>query len=345
MTPYEKCYKAEFFDRNFNFTCFFVIEAPEIRMDYLTLEKTTIVIPSIAVIKRGWLCHITHGATVVYQGTVASVSQSRSKTTVQLSPMIALFDVQVYKNRSTYNDDKTNLEGWMAQILTDTFIQSGDSVQNIPGMSVTVRTATNGIALNLKDNIHEFWKDIARKAIENAKIVIVCEFDPQFHTVSVEICSHANDSELTIEADLPNVIEQKFTLRDDWGSANKCLVINKENELEQQVFYSSDYAAPTNCRIEYVTVSSGETFSNVAKDKADELLKKSDFDNLIELQFRVDDGIIPDISIGQPCRIIKNGTVYHTVLTGITIASGRKTLTFGGIRVDLTKILKMKGAI
>ena len=55
--------------------------------------------------------------------------------------------------------------------------------------------------------------------------------------------------------------------------------------------------------------------------------------------------MIPDISIGQPVRILRNGTVYHTVLTGYILGSGNKTLIFGGIRTDLTKILKLKGAI
>ena len=36
----------------------------------------------------------------------------------------------------------------------------------------------------------------------------------------------------------------------------------------------------------------------------------------IELQYRIEDPMIPAIKIGQPCRIIKNGTVYRSVLTG-----------------------------
>ena len=339
-------YKAEFFDRNFNCTLFSVIGEPEIKMDYLTLDKTSITLrnpTSVAEISRGWYCQITQGKTVIFQGTVASVSQSRNATTVQLLPLIAMFDVQLYKDRTTYS--KKNLEGWIAQVLTENFINSGDSVQNIPGFSVTAKTSTDGIALNLVDNIHDFWDDIAKKAIENAKIVISCRFDPQSKTIAAEVTSYAKQSEITIEADLPNVIDQQFHLRDDWGSTNKCIVINQDKESEQQTFYATDYAAPTNCRIEYVTVSSGETFADVAKDKSEELLKKSEFDNLIELQFRANDALVPDISIGHPGRIIKNGTVYHTVLTGFTRKSGRKTLIFGGVRVDLTKILKLKGAI
>ena len=336
-------YKAEFFDRDFNFKLFSVIPEPEIKLDYLTLDKSSIKIPSLDEISRGWYCRITQGKNVIHQGIVASTSQSKSTSTIQLSPMVSLFDIQIYKNINTYK--KSNLEGWMADTLSENFIDSYDSVQNITGFTVEASTSTNDIALNLTDNIHDFWSDIAVKAIENAKIAISCSFDPQIKAVTAVIKSYADQSEITIEADLPNVIDQYFSLRDDWGSTNKCVIINKEDESQQLSFYADDYTAPTVCKIEMITVGNDETFQDAAKDKADELLKKSDFDNLIELQFRSSDRIIPDIEIGRPCRIIKNGTVYHTVLTGITKKSGFKTLIFGGVRIDLTKILKLKGAI
>lgn len=336
-------YRAEFFDRQLNYQLFTVIDEPEIKMDYLTLDKTSITLPFIVNVSRGWYCQIMRGAETLLQGTVASVSQSKGSTSVQIAPMVALFETPVYKNRTTYS--KTGLEGWIAEILTENFRNSGDSVQDIYDFSATSATSTSGIALNLEDNVHDFWTDIAKKAIENAKVVIECSFDPQSKTVNAVVKSYADTPEITLEADLPNVINQNFTLRDDTGSTNKCIIVNQNNESEQAVFYSEDYAAPTVRRIEFVTVETGKTFTETAKDKAEEILKKSDFDNLIELQYRIEDPIVPEIKIGQPCRIIKNGTVYHSVLTGHHEKSGMKTLIFGGVRVDFTKILKLKGAI
>ena len=336
-------YRAEFFDRQLGYQLFTVIDEPEIKMDYLTLDKTSVTLPSVANVSRGWYCRIVHGSETLLQGTVASVSQSKGSTSVQIAPMAALFDTQIYKDRTSYT--KTDLEGWMAGILTENFCNTGDSVQDICGFTATSATSTDGVALNLEDNIHAFWKGIAKKAIENAKIVIECAFDPQSRTVSAVVRSYAGVPEITLEADLPNVINQNFTLRDDTGSTNKCVIVNRNNESEQAVFYSEDYAAPTVRRIEWVTVETGKTFAQTAKDKADEMLKKSDFDNLIELQYRIEDPMIPAIKIGQPCRIIKNGTVYRSVLTGYHEKSGMKTLIFGGVRIDFTKILKLKGAI
>ena len=342
MTPY----RAEFFDRQLNYKLFSLIERPEIKMDYLTLDKTALTVPGVAEINRGWYCRILSGSDEVYQGFVSSVTQAKNYTAVALSPMPALFDTQVYKDRTTYS--KANLEGWIVGILTENFaIHNGVDgvVENIQAFSATALTSTNGVALGLEDNIHDFWRDIAKKAIENGKIVIECVFDPQNKAVSASVKSYANINEITLEADLPNVIEQNFTLNNRGSSPNKCLIINQDNEAERSIIISDDYELPTVMSVEKVYVENGQTFSSSASERAAEIFKSSEFDNLIELQFRQDDLIVPQIKIGQPCRIIKGEKIFHTVLTGMALKGGTKTLIFGGIRVDLTKILKLKGAI
>ena len=309
--------KAEFFNRTFDFTFWSRIPEPEIMFDYLTLEKTSIIIPAVVDILRGWYCHITQGADVIYQGIVSGVDTDNSVTTVQLSPLLALFEFQFFYDRKMYNNNKTDLESWLRSAILEAFAGS-DAVQNIPGLTVTAATHTDGVDLNLKDNVHDFW-DLAKKAMESAKIAIVCEFDPMAKTVTAVIRNHSDDSELTMEADLPNVTEQTF--------------------------YAADYAAPTVQRVAEITVEEGETFATAAREKSAELMRKADFDNLIELTYRESDKIIAAMQIGQPVRVLKKGVGYHTVLTGITSKGDLKTYVFGGIRVDLTKILKLKGAI
>ena len=142
-----------------------------------------------------------------------------------------------------------------------------------------------------------------------------------------------------------SITDQKFTLRDDWGSVNKVIIYNSGNLSQRQTFYASDYAAPTVQRVAEVSVGDGETFATVAREKSAELMRKADNDNLIELTFRTTDRIIPDISIGRRVRILKSGKEYHSILTGYTINGGMKTYIFGGVRVDLSKRLKLKGAI
>ena len=339
-------YRAEFFDRQLNYKFFSVVEQPEIKMDYLTLDKTSLTVPSVIEIDRGWFCRIVRGANQVFQGIVASVSQSRSSTTITLSPMIALFDTQVYKDRTSYN--KTDIEGWIAGILRENFsVHNGVDgvVENIQGFTVTTNSSTNGVALSLDDNIHYFWSEIATKAIENGKVAIECSFDPMLKTVSATVKSFAAVSEITLESDLPNVISRNFTMGDRLGGPNKAMIINQDNESQQQFFFSSDYAPPTVLNIERITVKTGKTFAETASERASEILNTSEFNSLIELQYREDDMIVPEIKIGQPCRILKSNLIYHSVLTGITLKGGIKTLIFGGVRVNLTQKLKLKGAI
>lgn len=340
-------YKAEFFSRSFDFKLFSVIDEPEVIFDYLTLDKTSVVLPGVADVKRGWYCHITRGAAVIYQGIVSGVDTGKNVTTVQLAPLISLFDFEFFYNRKTYNNSKTDAEGWMRSAILGAFAGS-DSVQNIPGLTVHASTHTDGVDFNLKDNIHSFW-DLARKAIENYKIAISCEFDPMNKTITAVIKNFSAVSEVTLEADLANVTEQKFTLRDDWGSVNKVIIHNADNLSQSEIFYASGYAAPVIQRVAEVTVSDGETFHNIAREKAAELMRKADADNLIELTFREGDAVIPDIRIGQPARILKGGKEYHSVLTGVTRkiaeSGGSVTLVFGGVRVNLTQVLKLKGAI
>lgn len=341
----ESRYKAEFFDTSFNFKYWSKIAEPEFVYDYLTLDKTVIVIPGVADIRRGWYCHITResSSAPVWQGFVSGVDTTKSTTSVQISPLVALFDFEFFYNRKTYNDNKTDVEGWLRSAILGAFA-GGDSVQNIPGLTVTAATHTDGVDLNLKDNIHQLW-DLARKIIQNNRIAIDCGFDPQAKTITVVIRNHSVESEITIEADLENITDQKFTIRDNWGDVNKVIIYNADNLSQSQTFTATDYAAPVVQRIAEVTVGEGETFANVARVKAAELMRTSDADNLIELTFRAADRIIPDIGIGRGVRILKAGKEYHSVLTGYSLKGGMKTYIFGGVRIDLSKRLKLKGAI
>ena len=69
------------------------------------------------------------------------------------------------------------------------------------------------------------------------------------------------------------------------------------------------------------------------------------FKNVIELSFMATDSMINPLTmnISQIVEIIKDGKSYNSVLTGREIKNGLVKLIFGMIRLDLTKILNMKG--
>lgn len=72
---------------------------------------------------------------------------------------------------------------------------------------------------------------------------------------------------------------------------------------------------------------------------------KNKYSNLIELTVKADDTMINpmDLEIGQTVNIIHEGVSYNSILSGKEIKGGLVKLIFGTIRLELTKILNMKG--
>lgn len=69
---------------------------------------------------------------------------------------------------------------------------------------------------------------------------------------------------------------------------------------------------------------------------------KSKYQNLIEFSLLPDDPILEPTSLreGQVVEVIHEGASYNSILTGWKIARGLIRLTFGTIRLELTKIIK-----
>lgn len=83
----------------------------------------------------------------------------------------------------------------------------------------------------------------------------------------------------------------------------------------------------------------------IAQNVADEIFAKNKYTNFIELTMRADDTMINPLSmeIGQIVSIIHDKVSYDSILTGKEIHDGIVKLIFGTIRLELTKILNMKG--
>ena len=94
-----------------------------------------------------------------------------------------------------------------------------------------------------------------------------------------------------------------------------------------------------------IDVPSGKTFAQAAASQAAEVFGEKKYNNLIELEVCHDDSMIDPkhIKIGQMVSIIHDGVSYGSILSGKTIRETTK-LTFGCIRLDLTKIIKRGGA-
>lgn len=89
-----------------------------------------------------------------------------------------------------------------------------------------------------------------------------------------------------------------------------------------------------------------EKFAELLEAYANKIFKTSKYTNNIEITVPADDGMIKplDMKIGQVVHIIHEGVSYNSILSGKEIQqNGLVRLVFGTIRLELTKLLNMKG--
>lgn len=157
-----------------------------------------------------------------------------------------------------------------------------------------------------------------------------------------------------IEADLPNVVEKSIIINESSQDMNKLIIYDQADLVTNVIYYKhpdgtydtsdTNRIVPVIYGITSVAVAEGETFSAVAKDAADKQFDVDSYSNLIELTVQNDDQLVmPEtLTIGQIVSVASNGTAYASILTGVERSDVTK-LTFGTIRLDLTKILKKGG--
>lgn len=131
---------------------------------------------------------------------------------------------------------------------------------------------------------------------------------------------------------IPSVYELDVTI---WNGLPRDEYVAGHDAYIQSNAYKNDIAA-------YKTAHLPDLLS----DYAGSVFGTSKYKNLIELTARADDPMIAplDIGFGWHMNLIHKGTSYHSILTGGTVLpNGLVKLTFGMIRLELTKILNMKG--
>ena len=107
------------------------------------------------------------------------------------------------------------------------------------------------------------------------------------------------------------------------------------NNYKQSAAYATEYAA-----------YKAANLTAIVNGYARGLFSNAKYKNLIELTLTKDDSLIMPLRlpISRPVNIIHNGVTYSSILTGYSILkNGLCKLIFGLIRVELTKILNMKG--
>lgn len=101
----------------------------------------------------------------------------------------------------------------------------------------------------------------------------------------------------------------------------------------------------------FYTTEDYRTYIQILTNRATDMYKhqlatkafaKSKYKNLIEFTVLKDDSILEPVKMreGQEVQVIHQGNAYNSILTGWRTAGGLIKLTFGTIRLELTKIIK-----
>ena len=333
-------YKIEIFSRDFTFKGFSVIEKPDFSMDYLTVEKTTVRTNPIEA-DKGDFVMISSGTNREYYGIIDDLEPDLGGVTLTLKPLLSLFDTKVRWNRSA----SCVIEEFIAGIIEENFINSGDDLQNIPGLAVSVTSETAAV-LNLEEDIGEFYSVITA-ALTGYGVVVDFSFDPQSRTANAVIGK--NNATAIVEADLPNVIGASFLIGDSGGQLNKLTVINENDPEEKLTFFlHTDGSVSTENAdrifpvfFSFRTIDPGENeFSAEAYAAAFSDLAPQKYDNLIEITINTENKLIdPNMSIGTEAQIFYEHRAYISVLTGFERSDNRVKLVFGCVRAELTKRL------
>lgn len=339
-------YKLELFDERMKNAGAAIIDAPTIDLDYLTFDAFTVTSPSVPC-KKGYFAHITNGRQLVADCIVSDVQPGVGTVEVSMRPLQALFDVDVFASTIT------DVGSWLAQQITEQFVSNADTLQNRPVAVVsTVRTAyplTEGDSETLN------LIDVMGQALTTYGIYVNAYLDVKSMQVVVQILPPGVPK--TLEADLENVLDKTVTLGDSYGSANKLVIRRKVTDKEtgvvsypdQSIYYlhpdgtvdMTDSNRITPVFWALANLADSETWNQDAQDKAVETLTPEQFDNEIALQYRAEDRLVQPgaIQIGTTATIHVDGTAYTSILTGRKIEPGTVTLTFGAVRVALTKRL------
>ena len=291
-------------------------------------------------------------------GVITSVTTADDQLLTKLG--IQPFPAAIFSTEILFDTNQQGtvaLETVIANQITASFINSSDTIQNIPGLSVTTTSSTVSWGMNLKSDtegmhhcVIDFYDVLIRRALEEYGIAIHTSVDFQNDTIDLTIGKVVGTQ--TIEADLPNVFEKTFLINESSKNTNKLDVYDTANYTTVRTYYKhtdGTYDTTNNNRLYPVvreigtaTADENNTFIVNADAVAASVFGEVTYNNLIEIKCLYDDALIRpmDLDIGSVVTVIHDGNAYTSIMTGYQLEDNIINLVFGSIRADLTKLLR-----
>ena len=355
-----QAFNVEIFERNFTLRSHTVVEDVQFSEDYLSPDDNELTLLTLEA-QKGDYIRITNGSDE-YFGIINTVS-SKEEGLVEIGykPFLSLFDTDCMFD-TNWQGGTVSLEQTLANIITNMFISNSDSSMNVPGLSVSTISSTASWGFNLKsdtENMHHCIINLLDVliigAMELYSVCIQVVPDIQNRTIALRIGKNASAA-VTVEADLPNVINKNVVIKETNNDVNKLVVYDTESYTTTRSYYlhpNGRYDMTNSNRIVPVVQEirgtaperNGETitktFAQMADSEAADVFGSIEYNNLIELEMQNDDSLVKpyQMEVGQVVNVISDGVSYSSILTGRKVEQ-TTTLTFGTVRLDLTKILR-----
>jgi hypothetical protein len=243
-------HNLKIFGRNFALKDYCPVDDPQLQFDYLTLDSVSVVVPKQLDADRD-----DYATVDGFDGVIRSVKLDEGSTVLTIAPLLSLFDVALYYPKPDLAE--TAIEDYFKAVINAHFVNNADTVQNIPGLTVAARTGTLG-AINADPFVNNLY-ELAVEALNKYNIVIDLSLNAQTKKVNCVIAANQTPVKY-IKADLPNIIEQTFTLRDEYGKCNKFTAVDGSGLEQPYTIYADGYEAPCVPATEYIDGNTPEVF-------------------------------------------------------------------------------------
>ena len=352
-------FNVEVFDRSMN--CIFHDEIDSANFnyteDYISYTGNSVEVRVDNAPREGNLISI-HNAEEQYIGLVKSTEKTNKDTMeITYNPFYSLFDADVLFD-TNLQGGSDSLEVVLKNYIEAYFVNNSDALQNCPAIgNFTLLSSTTNWDFNINsdnDNSHYavigLYGILMIRAFNKYGIAIRCIPNFSTRTIDIEI-GKSQEPMITIETGLRNVLACEIMMGKLDAGINKLIVYDQTDYTNTKTYYlhtdgsydttDADRVLPVVYDIISVEPTQDKTFDDLADSGAADVFSGTKYNNCISITtLKNDSRIYPmSLKLGQEVRIIHNGASYYSIYSKREI-KGTIKLTFGSVRLELTKLLK-----
>lgn len=290
-----KQFNVEIFDEEFNYLFNACVDTVKYKEDYLDPEKAKVILACDNTIDSNSILRMKRDGEE-YVGIVSDVKSKDDGTTeVTFTSVEALFDRDIIIDVDAITG---TMEEYIKARIDELYVTNSDTSQRLP-INVTAVTSTSSWAFdydieNEPDEDEEapetlvafinILDDLIIPGFTKYGIVLQWEFDFNNKVININITKNTAD-EITIESDLPNIIDRTITIRKVKKRINKVNIWNSQDFERTTTYYlhsddtfdttDSDRVTPVNYKNLKVSASNN---AKCIKSKTSEL--KSDYSKI-----------------------------------------------------------------